>query len=64
MTISPVMEARRLSLPPILGVDSPAMPFSSTKPRTAPSCASDLAHMTKTSAIGALEIHVLAPLSR
>ena len=40
------------------------MPFSRTKPRIAPSCAADFAHTTNTSAIGALEIHILAPVSR
>ena len=38
------------------------MPFSSTKPRTAPS--SSLAQTTNTSAIGELEIHILLPESR
>ena len=33
MTISPVMDARSESFPPIFGADSPFMPFSSTKPR-------------------------------
>ena len=28
------------------------------------SCAADLAHTTNTSAIGAFEIHILAPVSR
>mgnify|MGYP007083006919 CR=1 FL=1 len=37
MTISPVMLARSPTLPWMVGVDSPAMPFSSTKPRMGPS---------------------------
>ena len=55
------MLARKLSLPSIFGADSPFIPFSRTKPRIAPPCASLLAQTTKTSAIGAFEIHVLAP---
>ena len=38
------------------------MPFSSTKPRISP--ASSLAQTTKTSAMGELVIHILAPFSR
>ena len=64
MTISPVIEARSESLPSIFGADRPFMPFSSTKPRMALSCAPDFAHTTKTSAIGALVIHILEPVSR
>ena len=64
MTISPVIEQRSESLPPILGADSPFMPFSRTKPRILSSCAADFAHTTNTSAIGALEIHILVPVSR
>ncbi len=61
MTISPVVEARRDSLPFSVGADRPFMPFSRTKPRIAPSCASDFAQTTNTSAKGAFEIHILAP---
>ena len=43
------------------GAERPFMPFSRTKPRMAPSCASDLAQTTKTSAMGALEIQVFSP---
>ena len=64
MTISPVIEARSDSLPSIFGAERPFMPFSSTKPRIAPSCASDFAQTTKTSAIGALVIQVLVPVRR
>jgi hypothetical protein len=39
------------------------MPFSSTKPRILPPCASDFAQTTKTSAIGLFEIHILDPFS-
>jgi hypothetical protein len=39
------------------------MPLSSTKPLILPPCASDLAQTTKTSAMGALEIHIFAPFS-
>ena len=64
ITISPVTEARSDSFPAILGALRPAMPFSRMKPRMAPSWASDLAQTTKTSARGALEIQVFAPVSR
>ncbi len=64
MTISPVTEARNDSLPSILGADSPLAPLRSRKPRIAPPWASDLAQTTNTSATGALEIHVLAPVIR
>ena len=40
------------------------MPFSSTKPLIRPSCSSDLAQTTKTSAIGELVIHILVPERR
>ena len=64
ITISPVTEARRLSLFPILGVVRPAIPRSRMNPRTAPSCASDFAQTTMTSAIGLLLIHIFAPERR
>jgi hypothetical protein len=60
-TISPVMEARRLTLPWMAGALRPFQPFSSTKPRIAP--ASSLAQTTNTSAIGLLVIHILLPES-
>lgn len=56
MTIWPVMEARRPTLPCMAGAERPFQPFSSMKPRITPS--SVLAQTTKTSAIGELEIHV------
>ena len=59
-----MIEARSDSLPPIFGADRPFMPFSSTKPRIWLSCAADFAQTTKTSAIGALEIHILEPVRR
>ena len=62
MTISPVGLARRLNFPSIPGVDSPFMPRSRRNPRIAPS--SSFAQTTMTSAIGAFEIHILAPLNR
>ncbi len=40
------------------------MPFSRMKPRIWPSCASDFAQTTKTSAIGAFEIHIFEPRRR
>ena len=40
------------------------MPFSRMKPRIWLSCAADFAQTTNTSAIGALEIHILLPVSR
>ena len=61
MAISPVTEARRLNLPLIFGALSPVMPFSTIKPRITSS--SVFAQTTKTSAIGELVIHILAPLS-
>ena len=64
MTISPVIEARSDSLPPIFGAERPFMPFSSTKPRIWLSCAADFAQTTNTSAMGAFEIHVLEPVRR
>ena len=64
MTISPVIEARSDSLPPIFGAERPFMPFSSTKPRISSPCAADFAQTTKTSAIGELEIHIFEPVSR
>ena len=57
-----MIEARKESLPSIFGAASPFMPFSSTKPRIWPPCASDLAQTTKTSAIGELVIQVFEPL--
>ena len=64
MTISPVTEARKESLPSIFGADRPLVPLSSTKPRILPPCASDFAQTTKTSAMGLLVIHILDPFSR
>ena len=64
MTISPVIEARSESLPSILGAESPAMPFSSTKPRIWLSWAADFAQTTKTSAMGEFEIQVFEPVRR
>ena len=55
-TISPVIEARKPTLPWIAGAPKPSHPFSSTKPLMSP--ASSLAHTTKTSAIGLLVIHI------
>ena len=55
------MEARSESFISIFGAERPFMPFSSTKPRIAPSCASDFAQTTNTSAIGELVIHILDP---
>ena len=64
MTISPVTDARSESLPPIFGALRPFIPFSRTKPRIAPSWLSDFAQTTKTSAMGALDIHIFEPLRR
>jgi hypothetical protein len=58
MTISPVIDARKLSLPPIFGAERPFTPFSRTKPRIWLSWAADFAQTTNTSAMGAFEIHV------
>src|SRR5215475_4843005 len=60
-TISPVIDARSESLPSIFGVENPFAPRSTTKPRMTPS---SFAHTTAMSAIGALVIHILAPVSR
>ncbi|MNR11179.1 hypothetical protein D3C85_1274670 [compost metagenome] len=62
MTISPVIEARRPTLPWIAGALRPCQPFSRTKPRISP--ASSLAQTTNTSAIGLLVIHILLPVNR
>jgi hypothetical protein len=62
MTTSPVVEARKPTLPWMAGVERPLAPFSSTKPRISPS--SVLAQTMKTSAIGALLIQVLVPVRR
>ena len=59
MTISPVIEARRPTLPCTAGADRPFQPFSKMKPRIWP--LSSLAQTTNTSAIGLLVIHILAP---
>ena len=65
MTISPVIEARRPTLPWIAGALSPLAPLSRMKPRIAcdPSPSSALAQTTKTSATGELVIHIFEPLS-
>ena len=60
-TTMPVTDVRSESLPSIFGVFRPATPLSTTKPRIAPPCASDLAQMMNRSAIGAFEIQVLMP---
>ncbi len=59
--ISPVTEARRDSLSPIVVVEKPSKPRSTTKPRISPS---SRAHTTARSAMGALVIQYLAPFSR
>src|SRR5262249_3801049 len=59
-TISPVMDARNDSLPSIFGVEKPLVPRSTRKPRMT---LSSLAQTIATSATGALEIQVFAPLS-
>jgi hypothetical protein len=64
ITISPVIEALSDNFSPIFGADRPAMPFSRTKPRIAPPCASDFAQTTKTSAMGELVIHIFEPVRR
>ena len=56
-----MIEARSDSFSLILGAVRPFMPFSRTKPRILPPCASDLAQTTNTSAIGELVIHILEP---
>ena len=55
-----MIEARKLSLPSILGVENPFVPRSTMNPRMTPS---SLAQTTATSATGAFEIQLLAPLS-
>ena len=62
ITTSPVHEARKESLFLSFGVVRPSMPRSRMKPRMTSS--SSFAHTTNTSASGALEIHILAPLRR
>ena len=58
--MSPVTEARRDSLSPILSVVNPSMPRSTMKPRMTPS---SLAQTTARSLIGELVIQYFAPLS-
>jgi hypothetical protein len=60
ITISPVIDVRRPTLPWIFGADRPLEFFSKTKPRIAPS--SSLAQTTNTSAIGEFEIHIFVPV--
>src|SRR5215213_1256813 len=60
-TSSPVADARRLHLPCVVGVLNPSIPLSTTKPLISPS--SSLAQTTATWEYGALEIHILLPLS-
>ena len=59
--IEPVIDARSDSLPSIFGVVKPLPAFSRStiKPRITPS---SLAQTIAMSAIGALEIHIFAPL--
>ncbi|MNC89541.1 hypothetical protein D3C83_54900 [compost metagenome] len=59
ITISPVIEARRPTLPWMAGAARPFIPLSRTKPRI---CSFSFAQTTNTSAIGELEIHVFAPV--
>ena len=61
ITISPVIEVRKLNFPSIFGVDKPLVPFSRIKPFILLLCASDLAQITKTSAMGEFEIHIFEP---
>ena len=66
ITISPVIEARRPTLPWMAGADRPFMPLSRMKPRiwpTLPASDTSLAQTTNTSATGLLVIHILEPLS-
>ena len=62
ITISPVVDVLKESLPPILGADSPFIPFSRMKPRIFPPCSSDFAQTMNTSAKGLFEIHILVPV--
>ena len=59
-TISPVTEVRSDSLPSTFGVEKPLVSRSTMKPRIFPS---SLAQTIARSAIGAFEIHILAPFS-
>ena len=59
----PVTLARKENLPSIFGVARPSIPRSSTKPLILPPCAADFAQTTRRSAMGALVIQVLAPVS-
>ena len=61
MTISPVIDARRPTLPWMAGAVRPFQPFSRMKPRIMLS--SVFAQTTKTSAMGVLVIHILLPES-
>ncbi len=59
-TISPVTDERNDSLPSIFGVEKPFVPRSTMKPRIT---WSSFAQTMATSAIGALVIHILLPVS-
>ena len=57
----PVIEARRLNLPSIFGVDEARHALLEQEAAILPPWASDFAQITKRSAIGALVIQFLAP---
>jgi hypothetical protein len=59
-TTSPVTEVRSEILPSTFGVEKPLVPRSTMKPRIFPS---SFAQTMQRSAIGAFEIHILAPFS-
>ena len=65
MTTSPVIDARRPTLPAIFGADRPFIPLSRMKPLMRPSKSPPwhFAQTTKTSAIGEFEIQVFDPVS-
>ena len=60
ITISPVIDAFKESLPLILFPLRPFIPFSKMNPRMSPF--SSLAQTTKTSAMGELVIHIFDPV--
>src|SRR5512134_2682223 len=65
ITISPVTEVLKPTLPWIFGAERPLAPLSRMKPRispTLPLSSTSFAQTTNTSAIGELEIHILEPV--
>ena len=61
ITIFPVTETFKLNFPSIVGADKPGVFFSRINPLIFPLWAEDFAQITKTSAMGLLEIQDFSP---